>query len=82
MEPVWDGDVELHEGRYWNVSLCTVVGGSGGVAGSVVVDGTDGASSGGAVGGDFGNSNGETEYWWKSIVWEWFLAQVVEILSW
>ena len=29
MKPGWDGDVELHEGRYWSVSLFTGVGGSG-----------------------------------------------------
>ena len=41
MEPGWDGDVELHEGRYWSVSLCDSVG--GGVGGDV--DGADGVGS-------------------------------------
>ena len=35
MEPGWDGDVELHEGGNWDVGLCTGVGGSGGIDGSV-----------------------------------------------
>ena len=45
MEPGWDGDVELHEGRYWSVSLCDSVCGSvgGGVGGDV--DGADGVGS-------------------------------------
>ena len=42
MEPGWDGDVELHESRYWDVGLCTSVGGSGGVGSSIGEDGTDG----------------------------------------
>ena len=42
MEPRSDGDVELQEVGYWNVGLCTDVGGSCGVAGGVGVDGTDG----------------------------------------
>ena len=41
MEPGQDGDVELHEGRYWDVGLCTSVGGSGGVGSSIDEDGTD-----------------------------------------
>ena len=36
-----DGDVELHEGGYWDVSLCTGAAGSGGNGSSVGVDGTD-----------------------------------------
>ena len=41
MEPGQDGDVELHEGRYWGVGLFTSVGGSGGVGSSIGEDGTD-----------------------------------------
>ena len=41
MEPGQDGDVELHEGRYWGVGLFTSVGGSG-VGSSIGEDGTDG----------------------------------------
>ena len=49
MKPERDGDAELHEGGYWDVGLCTDVGGSGGVGSSVRVDGTDGAGSGGLL---------------------------------
>ena len=59
MEPGRDGDVEVNEGRYWDVGLCTGVGGSGGVGGSVGVDGTDGVGSGGGVGGVCGDSDAE-----------------------
>ena len=45
VEGVWnlglDADVELHEGGYWDVSLCTGAGGIGGNGSSVGVDGTD-----------------------------------------
>ena len=53
-DPGQNGDVELHKGGYWDVSLCTGVGGSCGVGGSVGVGGTDGvgSSSGGSDGGD------------------------------
>ena len=44
VKPVWCGDVELHEGRYWSVSLCAGVGGSGG--GGVNVDGAASVGSG------------------------------------
>ena len=57
MEPGRDRDVELYEGRYWDVSLCTGVGGSGGVGSSVGVDGTDGVGNGGGVSGGCGNSD-------------------------
>ena len=30
MEAEWDGDVELHEGKYWSIGLCPGVGSSGG----------------------------------------------------
>ena len=49
MKPERDGDVELHEGGYWDVGLCTDAGGSGGVGSSVGVDGTDGVGSGGLL---------------------------------
>ena len=49
MEPGWDGDVKLHEGGYWSVSLCAGVGGSGGGGVGVDVDGTDSVGSGGGV---------------------------------
>ena len=58
-----DGDVELHEDRYWDISLCTGVDGSGGVGnsfgvdGCFGVDGTDCVGSGGDVGGDCGDSD-------------------------
>ena len=55
MEPGQDGDVEWHEGRYWDVDLCTGVGGSGGVGGNVGVDVTDGSSGG--VGSGCGDSD-------------------------
>ena len=58
MDPGQDGDIELHEGRYWDVALCTGVGGSGAIGGSVGVDGTDGVGSGGGVGGGCSKSNG------------------------
>ena len=47
MEPGRDGDVEVNEGRYWDVGLCTGV------------DGTDGVGSGGGVGGVCGDSDAE-----------------------
>ena len=56
MEPGWDGDLELHEGRYWSVSLCAGLGGSDGV--SVGVNGADGVGSGGGVGGAVGDGCG------------------------
>ena len=40
MDPGQDGDAELDETGYWNVSLCTGVG--GGVGSSVDIDDTDG----------------------------------------
>ena len=62
VECVWTlgrmGDIELHEGRYWDVGLCTGVGGSGAIGGSVGVDGTDSVGSGGGVGGGCSKSNG------------------------
>ena len=57
MEPGWDGDVELHEGRYWSVSLCAGVGGSGG--GGVDVDGADDVGSGEGVGSAVGDGRGD-----------------------
>ena len=42
MEPGQDGDVELHEGKCWDVGLCTSVGGNGSVGSSTGEDGTDG----------------------------------------
>ena len=57
MDPGWDGNVELHKGGYWSVSLCAGVGGASGAAG---VRGANGvvSGSGGSVGGDGGNSEG------------------------
>ena len=52
MELGQDEDFELHEGRSWDVGLCT------GVGSSVGVDGTDGVGSGGSVGGGCGDSHG------------------------
>ena len=52
-----DGDAKLHEGEYWNVSLCTGIVGNGGVDGSVVVDGTDNVGSGGSVDSGAGDSD-------------------------
>ena len=58
MDPGWDGDVELHEGGYWSVSLCPGgVGGSGGAAGVRCANGVV-SSSGGGVGGGGGDSEG------------------------
>ena len=59
VDPGWDGDVELHKGRYWGVSLCASVGTSGGVDSSAGVGGADGVGSGsfGSVGGGGGNSD-------------------------
>ena len=57
MEPGWDGDVELHEGGYWSVSLCADVCGNGGVG--VDVNGADGVGSGGGVGSAVGNGCGD-----------------------
>ena len=58
-DPGWDGDVELHKGGYWDVGLCTGVGGSDGVGGSVGVGGTDGVGSGsGGSGGSNSDSGG------------------------
>ena len=48
------GDVELHGVGYWDVSLCTGAGGSGGVGSSVGVNGTDFFDFVGVVGGDEG----------------------------
>ena len=59
MKPVWYGDVELHEGRYWSVSLCAGVGGSGG--GSVDVDDADSVGSGGGVGSAVGDGCGDND---------------------
>ena len=50
-------DLELHEGRYWDVGLCTGVGGSGGVGSTVGMNGTDGMGNGGSVGGGCGDSD-------------------------
>ena len=47
------GNVELHEGGYWDVGLCPGVGRSG----SVGMDGADNVGSGGGVGGGCGNSS-------------------------
>ena len=56
MEPVWNGDVELHECGYWHVGLCAGLGGGGGVD----VGGADcvgsGRGVGGVVGGGCGNN--------------------------
>ena len=82
MEPGKEGDVEMHEGGYWNVGLCTGVGGSGGV--------------GGRVGGD--DANGVVVLALLAVVvetvvvqgilveidrvWEWYLSRVVGFLWW
>lgn len=55
VEPGYDGDVELHEDGFWDVSLCDCVG--GGVGGSVSVDGADCGGSGGGVGGGCGDND-------------------------
>ena len=60
MEPGWDGDVKLHEGGYWSVSLCAGVGGSGGGGVGVDVDGTDSVGTGGGVGGAVGDGCGDS----------------------
>ena len=70
MEPGRDGDIELYMGGYWDVNLCTGVGGggSGGVGGSVGVDDTDGLSSGVGVGcgdSDGAGSVGRSHFWIK-----------------
>ena len=57
MRPGQDGDVQLHEGGYWDVSLCTGVGGNGGIRGSFGVDDTEGVGSGGSVSSGCGNSD-------------------------
>ena len=54
MEPRRDGDVELHEGGYWDGFLCTGVG----VGGRVGVDDIDRMCSGRGVGSGCGNSDG------------------------
>ena len=61
MDPGRDGDVELHKGEYWSVSLCAGVGGSGRAGGSAGVRAGDGvvSGSGGGVGGGGGDSNRE-----------------------
>ena len=58
MDPGWDGNVELHKGRDWSVSLCAGVGGSGGAGGSAGVRCASGvvSGSGGGVGGGDGDS--------------------------
>ena len=60
MDPGWDGDVELHKGEWWSVSLCAGVGGSGGAGDTVGVRGANGvvSGSGGGVGGGGGDSEG------------------------
>ena len=60
MDPGWDGDVELHKGGYWSVSLCAGVGGSGGAGGTAGVRGANGVVSGngGGAGGGGGDSKG------------------------
>ena len=58
MEPGWDGDVELHDSGYCDVGLWTGFGGSGGVGGSICVDGTDHVDSDGGVGGGCFDSDG------------------------
>ena len=49
MDPGQDGDAELDETGYWDVSLGTGVGGGGGVGGgvgsSVDIDDTDGVGT-------------------------------------
>ena len=83
MDPGWDGDVELHEGGYWNGSLCASVGGSGGsggadgAAGVRVADSVVSGSGGGAgsVGGDSEGGGGVGGIWlcFMSVVWvEWW----------
>ena len=68
MEPGWDGNVELHEGRYWSVGLCAGVGGSVGGGVGVDVDGADSVGSGGGVGGAVvdgcGNNDGNVGGSW------------------
>ena len=61
MDPGWEGDVELYEGRYWSGSLCTGVGGSGGAGGTAGVRRADSvvSGSGGGAGGGGGDSAGE-----------------------
>ena len=60
MEPGWDGDVKLHEGGYWSVSLRAGVGGSGGGGVGVDVDGADSMGSGGGVGSAAGDGCGDS----------------------
>ena len=61
MDPGWDGDVELHKGRYWSVSLCAGVDGSGGAGGTAGVRGANGVvSRSGGVGGGGGDSTVNT----------------------
>ena len=45
MDPGQDGDAELDETGYWDVSLCTGVGGGGDVGSSVDIDDTDGVGT-------------------------------------
>ena len=60
-DPGRDGDVELHKGGYWDVGLCTGVGGSGGAGGSVGVGGADGVGSGSGGGGGVGSGGGDSD---------------------
>ena len=57
--PGWDGDVELHKGGYWSVSLCAGVGSGSGVGGSAGVGDTDGVVSG--SGGGVGSGGGDSD---------------------
>ena len=59
VDPGRDGDVELHKGGYWGVSLCAGVGSNGGVGGSAGVRGTDGVVSG--SGGGVGDGDGDSD---------------------
>ena len=56
MEPGWDGDVELHDSRYWSVGLCADLGGGVGVG--MDVGGADSVCSGGGAGSTGGNGCG------------------------
>ena len=77
MEPGQEMDVELHEGRYWNVGLCTGIGGSGGVGSTVGVIVTDGVGSGGSVGGGCGDSDAA-----GSIGGSWLCGSVFWVAYW
>ena len=52
------GDVELHKGRYWGVSLCAGVGSSGEVGSRAGVGGADAVVSGSGGSGDSDSRGG------------------------